>query len=199
MALVPCETHAALSHEWITPWQKNGEKQRQAWGWVTACSHRKAPMRTAFRTAESSWRVLVAYSRATWSPLGSDFITGGGTPYQWVLAASPSCSCRLASISANLLCQAKRQWGRCSCKDRNEPKQSSQPQLSAQTAPVSARSHSDLFFASDSHFQLIPSLAPLGREPQNHHHGMGVLEGTEKSLSNSPLPPRSRQRPGGVH
>lgn len=64
-------------------------------------------MKTLFQRAESYWRLVVAYFRAKGSHLGSNFITGGGTLYQWVLVATPPCPCSLPSISANLLCQPK--------------------------------------------------------------------------------------------
>lgn len=153
-------------------------------------------METLLRRAESSWRVVVAYFGAKWSHSGSDFITGGGTLCQWVLVASPSCPCRLTSISANLLCQAKRQWGRCSCKGRNEPKQETQPQLSAQTAPVSARSHPVLFFASNTDSQLIPPTPTSGvGNPKTIITEWKRWKGLRHHLSHSRFSPRPRGYP----
>lgn len=155
-------------------------------------------METLLWRAESSWRVVVAYFRAKWSHSGSDFITEGGTPCQWVLVASPSCPCRLTSISAKLLCQAKRQRGRCARKGRNEPKQQTQPQLSAQTAPVSARSHPVLFFASNTDSQLIPPPYPppsVVGNPKTIITEWERWKGLSNHLFNSCFSPRPRGYP----
>lgn len=189
---MPLFSTPTFFREAITPWQGNKEKQRQVWSWVACLFPQEA---TYGNDLSESWELLEGGGggifQSQMKPFGVKFHYRRWHPTSLSSCGLTIFSCRLASMSADLLCQAKRQWGRCSCKDSNEPKQSSRPQLSAQTAPVSARSHPDLFFASNSHSQFIPSLAPLGREPQNLRHGMGGLGGSEKSSVQLPLFPEA--------
>ena len=63
---------------------------------------------------------------------------------------------------------------------------------------LQSRNHPVLFFASNPYSQLIPFLEPLRREPQNHPHGMGALEGTRKNLP-TPSFHHGDQGPGDFH
>ena len=192
MVLVSCETHASLQHPLFLQWI-NHLLAREWGGTEAGMELSNLPVPVSSRLWEW-WGE--SYSRAKLSRQGhislqemAPHVREFFWPHQLVLADW---------LLFQHISFAKPRGSEADAPVKTGMSQSNKPSPSCRLKLLQSRNHPVLFFAFNPYSQLIPFLEPLRREPQNHPHGMGALEGTRKHLP-TPSFHHGDQGPGDFH